>query len=1025
MDTEQLITILDSPAVAREWFQSLSIKDMRQAHDALTAIAESGMTLDLVAITATQLEHALPQTAKPDQALSYLAKFATLSRSPIALGSLWERDHAALPTLLVMFSASIQIAELLMQDPEGYDLLRMTDGQPVDRKILIDEIRSEVLNLTGDPDISEQLERIRNRELLRIAYGDLVMNQAPDVVANQASILCEALLHSVVELASLKAIKKHPLDAKDAAGLNFSLIALGDLAGNQLSYGTTLNVFLIFQSSDKKELNEQFYHSLLNDAVSFLTLASGIKLLDIDLSFQLSTQSSVTVTHINDAIRFLDFSGRTWQRQELINARTIAGDLQLGHRFLQHMEKWIYRRYLNRADITGIKAQKRRLHRWEECDQRDVVNAPGGIREINFVVPFLQLINGGNFSDIRVRGTLPAIYQLQKAGLLSQEESNVLRDSYLSLKRIHHRLQTLNDVSCTAIPPDQTQLAALAQSLGYNGAEAMETLQNDVTHLLNVSQQIIDRLLESSFDDEQEAEPEVDLILSPDPSEEMLREVLGKHNFKDVHSCYQYLMDLATERIPFLSTRRCRHFLAVIAPRLLESIAQTPDPDMTLANLSTVSDSLGGKGVLWELFQVNPATLNLSVKLCSNSPYLITILTSYPGMIDELLDCLVLNQLPTKQSLQKVMSALVKGAQIEGQELIDVILAFKHAQHLRVGVREILGKDPLADSHKALSDIIEICLQEITNEHYRQLVEKHGQPIIEGGPLHGKKATPILVGLGKLGGQEPNFHSDVDVIFLYEGEGNTQPVRRNHKIRPTSNHHFFNELAKRILQTATRTRPHGRLFDMDSKLRATHQYAPLAISLDDYETYMNKGQIPLWQHMGLCKARVLFGTDTAKSRIQALIVKTIAAGNQNPQLKAEIYQARLESEEGATDRNLKRFQGGTMDIEYIVQMLQLLNGDVEDIQQPGTLMALQKMQEHGLLNQDDTAALSKSYLFLRRVESGLRLMDTTHRHDLPDQSLELEKLASLLGYESPQSLVTVCRRYRLENRHRFEKIFRR
>lgn len=1026
MDTEQLITILDSAAVAHEWFQSLTIKDMRQAHDALTAIAESGMTLDLVAITATQLENALPQTARPDQALSYLAKFATLSRSPIALGSLWERDHAALPTLLVMFSASTQIAELLMQDPEGYDLLRMTDGQPVDRNILIDEIRSEVLSLTGDPDISEQLERIRNRELLRIAYGDLVMNQTPDVVANQASILCEALLHSVVELASLKAIKKHQLDAQDAAGLNFSLIALGDLAGSQLSYGTTLNVFLIFQSvSGKKELHEPFYQMLLNDAVNFLTLASGIRLLDINFSFPLSPQTSTTVTHINDAIRFLDFSGRTWQRQELINARTIAGDLRLGHRFLQHMEKWIYRRYLNRADITGIKAQKRRLHRWEECDQRDVVNSPGGIREINFVIPFLQLINGGNFSDIRVRGTLPAIYQLHKARLLSQEESNVLRDSYLSLKRIHHRLQTLKDVTATAIPQDQTQLAALAQSLGYEGAAAVETLQNDTTHLLNVSQQIIDRLLESSFDDEQEAEPEVDLILNPEPSEEMLREVLAKHNFKDVHACYQYLMDLATERIPFLSTRRCRHFLAMIAPRLLESIAQTPDPDRTLANLSTVSDSLGGKGVLWELFQVNPATLNLSVKLCSNSPYLITILTSYPGMIDELLDCLILDQLPTKQSLQKVMSALVKGAQIEGQELIDVILAFKHAQHLRVGVREILGKDSLVDSHRALSDIIEICLQEISNEHYRQLVEKHGQPIIEGGSLHGENATPILVGLGKLGGREPNFHSDVDVIFLYEGEGNTQPIKRDHKIRPTSNHHFFNEWAKRVLQTATRTRPHGRLFDMDSKLRATHQHAPLAISLDDYETYLKGDRIPLWQSMGLCKARVLFGTDTAKSRIQTLIVKTIAASNQKPRLKSEIYQARLDSEQGATDRNLKRFQGGTMDIEYIVQMLQLLNGTAEDIQQPGTLLALQKLQEHGLLNEDDTTALSKSYLFLRRVESGLRLMDTTHRHDLPEHPLELEKLASLLGYESPQSLVTVCRRYRRDNRQRFEKIFNR
>ena len=153
MDTEQLIRILDSPAVAREWFQAMALNDLRQAHDALTAIAESGMTLDLVAIAATQLEHALPHVPKPDQALAYLARFTSLSRSPIALGSLWERDQAALPTLLVMFSASIQIAELLMQDPEGYDLLRMTDGQPVDRKILIDEIRSEVLSLAGDPDI--------------------------------------------------------------------------------------------------------------------------------------------------------------------------------------------------------------------------------------------------------------------------------------------------------------------------------------------------------------------------------------------------------------------------------------------------------------------------------------------------------------------------------------------------------------------------------------------------------------------------------------------------------------------------------------------------------------------------------------------------------------------------------------------------------------------------------------------------------------------------------------------------------
>lgn len=1024
MDTEQIIQILDSPTVARKWFESLGLQDMRQAHDAITAIAESGMTLDLVAVVGEQLEAALSNTAKPDQALKFLASFTTLSRNPIALGSLWERDLAALPTLLIMFSASNQIAELLIQDPEGYDLLRMTDGQPVDRTILIDEIRTEVLQLAGDPDISTQLERIRNRELLRIAYGDLVINQSADVIANQASILCEALLQSAVELASQKAIRKHQLDLKSAEELFFSVIALGGLAGHQLSYGATLKVFLIYQPNDS-QWDEQIYTNILNDAIGFLTLPNGVKLLDIDLSFQLSAQNVSGCTDINDAIRFLDFSGRTWQRQELINARPIAGDQRLGDRFLQHMEKWIYRRYLNRADITGIKAQKRRLHRWEDAEELDVVHASGGIHEINFVVQFLQLINGANFPSIRVRGTLSAIYQLHKAGLLSQEESNVLRDAYLELKRIHHRIQILHDVETTTIPSTQQAQSALAQSLGYTGPETVNTLINDTTHRLQVSQQILERLLESSFDNDQDTEPEVDLILDPEPSEEMLDEVLSKHNFNDANSSYQYLMDLATERIPFLSTRRCRHFLAMIAPRLLEAISQTPDPDMTLANLSTVSDSLGGKGVLWELFEVNPATLNLYVKLCSNSPYLITILTSYPGMIDELLDCLILDHLPTKQSLRRVMNELVKGAQIEGQELTDVILAFKHAQHLRVGVREILGKDSLADSHKSLSDIIEVSLQEIANEHFRLLVEKHGEPIVEHGEMAGEPASLTLVGLGKLGGQEPNFHSDVDILFLYDGAGNTRPTNRQHKTRPTSNHHFFNELAKRILQSSTRTRPHGRLFDMDSKLRATHQHAPLAISIDDYEDYLKNEKIPLWQTMGLCKARVIVGTDQAQQRVAGIIANTIGKVDANADLQSQMFQARLDSESGATDRNLKRFEGGTMDVEYIVQFLQLLHGDNTAIQRPGTVQALESLREQKLLEEDDATALIKSYIFLRRVESGLRLMDTTHRHDLPEQALELEKLASLLGYENPQSLVTVCRRYRQANRQRFNKIFSR
>ncbi len=108
-------------------------------------------------------------------------------------------------------------------------------------------------------------------------------------------------------------------------------------------------------------------------------------------------------------------------------------------------------------------------------------------------------------------------------------------------------------------------------------------------------------------------------MLDPDPPPERIAEVLGKYRFRDVKQAYRNLMALAEEKIRFLSTRRCRHFLAAIASPLLQAVAATADPDAALVNLDKVSDSLGGKGVLWELFSFNPPSLRLYVELCATA----------------------------------------------------------------------------------------------------------------------------------------------------------------------------------------------------------------------------------------------------------------------------------------------------------------------------------------------------------------------------------------------------------------------
>ena len=139
-----------------------------------------------------------------------------------------------------------------------------------------------------------------------------------------------------------------------------------------------------------------------------------------------------------------------------------------------------------------------------------------------------------------------------------------------------------------------------------------------------------------------------------------MQAVLGRYGFRDVPAACHNLTQLAQEQ-PFLSTRRCRHFLASIAPQLLRAVAETPDPDLALNNLEKVTASLGGKAVLWELFSFNPPTLKLYVDLC-DSPFLSQILINNPGMIDELLDSLVLNRPRTLADLRAELTELLRGA---------------------------------------------------------------------------------------------------------------------------------------------------------------------------------------------------------------------------------------------------------------------------------------------------------------------------------------------------------------------------
>jgi [glutamine synthetase] adenylyltransferase / [glutamine synthetase]-adenylyl-L-tyrosine phosphorylase len=384
----------------------------------------------------------------------------------------------------------------------------------------------------------------------------------------------------------------------------------------------------------------------------------------------------------------------------------------------------------------------------------------------------------------------------------------------------------------------------------------------------------------------------------------------------------------------------------------------------------------------------------------------------------------------------------------KGAEDIDPILhSFKNAQHLRVGVRDVLGKDDVRDTHAALADIAEACLKQIATLQYSRLSEKFGTPTIGrpsdeelANPIvrqhweryanrEGDKCEPVVLALGKLGGREPNYHSDLDLIFLYESGGVTigrsrTPNGTGLSGSLTNNSHFFSEFGQRLIRVANHIGPHGRLYEVDARLRPTGRSGALAVSFDGFARYFAEGSGQLWERQSLCKARRVLGSERASQAAMELVAEAAFGTPWRPEFATEIRQMRARLEETASERNLKRGPGGTVDTEFLVQMLQLKHGGHDaSIRVPGTLDALEALKQGGYLSAGDADYFRQSYRFQRSIEARIRLMDATGRHELPESGHELAKLAYLLSYSNPQALVAEAERTFAENRVRFKRIF--
>jgi [glutamine synthetase] adenylyltransferase / [glutamine synthetase]-adenylyl-L-tyrosine phosphorylase len=1089
MHTDELRQCLESLEQARKLLYDWDVRDIERGKSNLAGIA-SVLGLDGLSELCHPLSRLLPRCADADMALNNLDRYFT-GAGPSSMPTLMESRARTLETMLQLFSTSQFFSDLLITNPDFLEMLRVPLRSSPSRAEMLEQLRGEVASAYEDSNVLRAFRMFRQKQMLRIGTNDIIRDRPLEEITRDISRVADTSLEVALETA-LRNISRRfgePFTKFDEPA-RCVILGFGKLGGKELNYSSDIDLMFLYDEEGQTQgqritviSNDDYFARVCSEVVRLLSANTDCgQAYRVDLRLRPEGHRGPLARSLASTLSYYDTMGRTWERQALIKVRPVAGNAKLGEEFIKAIEPFVYRRYLSVAEINEIKALKRKIeHKSGQFGESDteVKTGHGGIRDVEFTIQFLQLSNGGDLPDIRLSNTLKAMRALEKVRCLTDSEYRALDNTYRFLRKVEHRLQLMFDLQTHRLPEKPEELRKLALRMGYSaqreeqaippsppvgegpevrggtsdlatpapsppaplpqgergekGAKLVDPLDaflEDYRTNTTVNRKILNHLLHQSFSSDQEA-PEADLILDPEPEPERIQAVLGKYPFKDIQEAYHNLNQLATETIPFLESRRCRQFLANIAPQLLQVIAETPDPDMALVNLEKVSASLGGKAVLWELFSFNTPSLRLYVELCAWSQFLSEILINNPGMIDEVLDSLVLNLPRNSDELRQELSELSRNA----DDPDPILHSFQDKELLRIGVRDILGKETIIETTRALSDLAETILVQLAAVQYPPLVRRLGVPCLTDGPRLGQPSRYVLLGLGKLGGREMSYHSDLDLILIYEGDGRTMPPAGSSRwdtFELTDNFHFFSELARQIIKAASYMGQRGRLYQVDMRLRPTGKSGSLVLPLSEFERYYQEGSAQLWERQALTRARIVFGDAEFAEHVIRSINHQIYDLEWKPGLADEIMSMRGRVEASGSKRDLKRGFGGIIDIEFIVQMYRLKYGRQHPaVRQPNTWLALDAMHEEKLINAEEHATLRSCYDFMRTVESRLRIFHNRSLDELPEAAEDLEKLAKRLGCESAlghsagEVFLQMLEWHTSQTRHLFNELFKR
>lgn len=375
------------------------------------------------------------------------------------------------------------------------------------------------------------------------------------------------------------------------------------------------------------------------------------------------------------------------------------------------------------------------------------------------------------------------------------------------------------------------------------------------------------------------------------------------------------------------------------------------------------------------------------------------------------LECLTEAVSPARR-VRQLLSGLADEA-----TLMQTLRTLRRREMLRIAWRDLAGWAGLEETLHDLSDLADACVDGALEALSHWHVERHG---IARNP-HGEPQSLVVLGMGKLGARELNFSSDIDLIFTYPDNGQSDGER------PLDNEEYFTRLGRRLIRVLDQVTEDGFVFRVDMRLRPFGEAGPLAMSFGALETYyQNHGRE--WERYALIKARPVAGDlqrgEALLETLRPFVYRRYLDFNAFESLREMKQLIEQEVARRGLDDNIKLGRGGIREIEFIGQVFQLIRGGREPPLRERSIQAvLRHLGAAGYLEAREASDLNHAYEFLRRVENRLQMVRDQQTHDLPRDEMDRIRLAWSMGFESWQSFSKALEQQRRRVQQLFDAVF--